>query len=125
MNDPTPPQAAPPAPTITVPTVTPLVEPHSRSGLSPSQAAQMIEWEKENLAKGKITPKEAAKRFDSLGVTPEQRAPDTRSDEQKQLDEHFPQARPEDFIIQYYTPGQAPPVLSKELQQFDTTAHTW
>jgi hypothetical protein len=85
----------------------------------------MIEWEKENLAKGKITPGEAAKRFDALGATPEQRAPDTRSDEVKQLDEHFPPARPEDFIIPYYTPGQAPAVLPKEVQAFDANARGW
>lgn len=117
------PSAAPIAPTS--PTVTPLVEPHSHAGISPSQVAQMIEREKENLAKGKITPEVANRRFDSLGATDAQRAPDTRSPEVKQLDEHFPPARPEDFIIQYHTPGQAPPVLPKELQQFDTTARAW
>lgn len=123
----TPATAAPAPTTPTTPAVppAPLVEPHSHAAISPSQAAQMIEWEKENLAKGTITPEEAAKRFDALGATAEQRAPDTRSPDVKQLDEHFPPAKESDFIIPYFTPGQAPPVMPKELQQFDTSARAW
>ena len=72
------PAPAPPAPTTPTAPAIP-VEPYSPAGLSPSHAAQIIEWEKDNLAKGKITPEEAARRFDALGATPEQRAPDTRT----------------------------------------------
>ncbi len=122
----TPATATPSPPTIptNAPTAAQTVA-RSHAGLSETEAALMIEWEKENLAKGKITPEEAAKRFDNLGATPEQRAPDTRSDEVKQLDKDFPPAKETDYNIQYYTPGQAPPVLTKELQQFDTTARAW
>lgn len=73
MTDPTTPTApktsAPPAP----------VEPHPHSGPSP-ETAKMIAWEKDNLAKGKITPEEATKRFDALNVPLDQRdsPPDTR-----------------------------------------------
>jgi hypothetical protein len=109
----------------TVPTVTPHVEPHTHSGLSDAEAAKMIEWEKDNLAKGKITPEEATKRFDALGATPEQRAPDTRSDDVKQLDAHFPPAKESDYTIRYYTPGQEPPVMPTEVQAFDANARGW
>jgi hypothetical protein len=128
MNESPPPQApqaAPAAPLAPVPTVAPLVEPHSHAGISHSQAAQMIEWEKDNLAKGKISPEEATRRFDALGATAEQRAPDTRSDAVKQLDEHFPPAKESEYLIRYYTPGQEPPVMPKELQAFDASARKW
>jgi hypothetical protein len=107
------------------PTVTPLVEPYSPSGLSPSHAAQWIEIEKDNLAAGRITPEEATRRFDALGATPEQRAPDTRSDEMKQLDAHFPPAKAEDYLIRYGSPGQPYPTMTEETKQFDAAARTW
>jgi hypothetical protein len=34
-------------------------------------------------------------------------------------------AKESDFLIRYYTPGQASPVMPKELQQFDQSARTW
>jgi hypothetical protein len=85
----------------------------------------MIEWEKDNLAKGKITPEEATKRFEPLGATPEQRAPDTRSDEVKQLDQHFPLAQESDFLLHMYPPGQAPAAIPKEVQAFEANARGW
>ena len=122
----TPAPAAPIAPAVpTAPLAAPFVEPHSHSGISEAEAAKAIAWEKDNLAKGRITLEEATKRFDALGATPEQRAPDTRSDEVKQLDEHFPPAKESDFIIPYYPPGQAPSVLPKEVQAFDVKARAW
>jgi hypothetical protein len=108
----------PPAPAITV-------EPYSPSGLSPSHAAQWIEIEKDNLAAGRITLEEANKRFESLGAAPEQRAPDTRSDEIKQLDAHFPPAKAEEYLIRYGEPGQPYPTMTEETKQFDTAARTW
>jgi hypothetical protein len=53
------------------------------------------------------------------------REPDTRSDEVKQLDRDFPPAKESDFIIPYFTPGQAPAVMPKDLQAFDTSARAW
>lgn len=120
MNDPTAPPATPAGPPVT-----PVVEPYSHSGLSPSHAAQWIEWEKENLAKGAITPEEAARRFDALGATPEQRALDTRSDEVKLLDQQFPPAQAEDYLIRYGEPGQPFPAMTPELKQADTAIRTW
>ena len=119
--------ATPAAPPATTPTPgPPSGSPVGPQGeISPAQAAQMIEWEKENLAKGKITPEEAAKRFDALGATPEQRAPDTRTDEQRLLDVQFSGAKPEEYQIRYATPGQAWPEMTPELKQFDTTARSW
>jgi hypothetical protein len=110
-------------PTTTTPTAPALpVEPYP--SVSPRYAGQWIEWEKDNLAKGKITPEEATRRFDALGATPEQRAPDTRSEYVKQLDAAFPPAKPEDYLIRYGDPGQEP-TMTPELKQFDSTARTW
>jgi hypothetical protein len=112
------PTAAPTAP------ATP-VEPYAPVRLSPSHTAQWIAWEKDNLAQGKITPEEAARRFEALGATPEQLAPDTRSAEMRMLDEHFHAAKPEEFLILYGAPGQVAPPMTPELKQFDTSARTW
>jgi hypothetical protein len=114
------------APTPTTPTApaTP-VEPYTPVRMSPSDAAKWIEVEKENLAKGTITPEEAARRFDALGATPEQRGPDTRTPEQRLIETHFPVARPEDYRIAYALPGQPWLPLTKEQQQFDGLARGW
>jgi hypothetical protein len=120
----TPAPAPPAAPTTPTAPATP-VEPYSPARLSPSNTAQWIEWEKDNLAQGKITPEEAARRFDALGATPEQRAPDTRSAEVKLLDQHFPAAKPEEFLIRYGESGQVAPPMTPELKQFDTSARSW
>jgi hypothetical protein len=117
--------AMPAAPITTTPTVAPQVSLHTWDTFTPTDAAKMIAWEKENLAKGKITPEEAAKRFDALGATPEQRAPDTRSDDVKQLDAHFPPAKESDFVLHMYPPGHAPAVVPKEVQTFEANAKAW
>lgn len=123
------PQAASPATPPAAPTAqpaAPLVEHHSDSGLSP-EAVKMAGWIREDLAKGKMTQADADKAFDDLGVPADQRVttPDTRTDEQKLIDQHFPVAQPEEFRIAYANPGQVAPPMTKELQQFDTTARTW
>ena len=82
---PTAPEAGP-----TAPPVAPLVEPHSKTGLSPSKAAQMAGWVKDDLAKGRITQAQADKVFDDLGTPPESREPDAQSDEAKAIDAAFP-----------------------------------
>jgi len=51
---------------------------------------------------------------------------DTRTDAEKKLDRDFgPAAKPEQFQIRYYTPGQEPPVTPKEVKDFDVTARGW
>ena len=62
--------------------------------------------------------------FDQLGTTPEQRAPDQRSDEARQLDATFPPGKPSDYRIAYGLPGQDV-TETPELKQFDTSARTW
>jgi hypothetical protein len=101
------------------------VNPHTKSGLSNTESAAMAQWAKEDLAKGKITSEQAEKIFTELNTPLEQRLPDTRSAEERQLDGAFPAARPEEFTIRYHDPGQAPPTMTPELKQFDTTARTW
>jgi len=96
------PQAAPTAPAPTAPAVppaptfAPLVEPHSHSGLSPSEAATMADWTKQDLAKGKISQADADKIFSDLNTPLENRVTkdDVRSDEVKLIDQHFPAAKP-------------------------------
>jgi hypothetical protein len=70
-----------------------VVEPHSHSGLSPTEAETMADWTRQDVASG-ITPEAAAKIFDDLGTPADQRVTpaDTRSDEQKLVDEQFPVA---------------------------------
>jgi hypothetical protein len=122
MNDPTPPQAAPPAPTVM-----PLVEPHTHSGLSPTEAASMADWARQDVASGKLSPEAATKLFDDLGVPADQRVlpPDPRTDEQRLIEAQFPAAKPEDYRITYADPGQIPPPMTSELHAFDASARTW
>lgn len=86
----------------------------------------MAGWVKEDLAR-KITQAQADVVFGELNTPMEDRVTkdDTRSEEVKLIDTHFPAAKPEEFSIPYFTPGQAPPVMPKELQQFDQSARTW
>ena len=58
---PAPSATSPAAPTTPTPPAIP-VEPYGPADLSPHHTAQMIEWEKDNLARGKITPEEATRR---------------------------------------------------------------
>ena len=101
------------------------VNPHTKSGLSNTESAAMAQWAKEDLAKGKITPEQAEKIFTELNTPLEQRGPDTRTDEQKNLDTQVPSAKPEDYRIAYADSGQNPPEMTKELKEFDTSARTW
>jgi len=107
------------------PTARPVVQSGPQAALSLREAETAIGWEKDNLAKGRITLEEANTRFDSLGATPEQRAPDQRTDEQKMLDKQFPPARESDYRIQYFTPGTEPAVIPKEVAAFDKNARGW
>jgi hypothetical protein len=105
-------------------TTAPTVEPHPKASVSASEAAQMIEWHKAELTAGKITQEQANKIFDQLGATPEQRAPDTRSDEARQLDATFPPGKPSDYASCMAFPSQDVPI-ALELKAFDTNARTW
>ena len=120
MNDPTSP-TAPTAPTSTTPAVAPQVEPNGQNGITPEQAAKMIEWEKINLAQGRISLAEATTRFDALGATPEQRiTEDTRSDEVKLLDQHFPVPQPTEYTLHYQDVPMTP-----QITQFDQSTRAW
>jgi hypothetical protein len=123
MNEPTPP-AAPAAPIAPTPTVTPQVEPHTKASLSTAEAATMGGWIRADRASGKMTPEQANKAFDDLGATEEQRKPDPRNDEQKMLDQVFPAARPEEFVIRWNAVGDDTP-MSPETKIFDAKARGW
>ena len=109
----------------TIETAPSSVNPHTKSGISDSEAATMAEWIKQDLASGKMTQAQADRAFAELNTPLEHRGPDTRTDEQKTLDQHFPAAKPEDYRIQYYTPGQEPAVIPKEVRDFDANARGW
>jgi hypothetical protein len=118
MTAPTPPQApqsAPTAPGAQGP----------QAEITEAEAAKMIDWHKAELASGKITQEQANKIFDQLNASPEQRLPDSRSDELILLNKQFPPAKGSEYRIQYYTPGQEPPVIPKEVQAFDANARGW
>lgn len=128
MNTPIPAapgSAAPAAPLTPAPTVTPTVEPHTKASISDAEAAQIARDIREDVAKGKITQTVADARFAELNTPVEQRAPDTRTAEQKQLDAQFPTAKASDYVLRYYTPGQEPPVMPKEVKEFDANARGW
>jgi hypothetical protein len=92
-------------PTPTAPTAastfTPPVEPHTKSGISASEAATIEGWIKYDLAKGKMTPEQAAKAFDDIGTPLESRGPDLRTAAEKELDSAFPPSQARDFTIRY------------------------
>lgn len=50
--------------------------------------------------------------------------PDKRTDEQKSLDQHFPAAEPEDFIIHYGGAGEDVE-MTPELKAFDRSVRAW
>ena len=102
----------------------PLVSP-MKTNLTPAQAAKMSEWTREDLAAGKITQTQADAIFNDLSTPAGQRAPDTRSAEERQFDAAFPVAQEKDFTIRYYTPGQEPPVVPPEVKAFDANARGW
>ena len=116
------------APTVTMPTPaampTALPPGSHREALTPSESATMAGWIKDDLAKGKLTPEQAANSFDQLKATPEQRAPDTRTADEKEFDALFPAAKHEEYLIQYdhLDPNQPIP---PEVRAFDTAARTW
>lgn len=126
MNDPTPPQAPPAAPAPTVPS--PSVPVHPTAPITASQAATMADWTRQDVASGKLSAEQATKIFDDLGVPMDQRttAADTRTDEHKLVDQHFPPAKDSEYQIRYAAPWQREDlVMTPELKAFDTSARTW
>jgi hypothetical protein len=119
MTAPTPLQAPQAATTSPAPSASGL-----QAELSTREAETMIGWVKADLAAGKLSPERAEQMFSELGASPEQRAPDTRSDEAKALNAQFPPAKPTDYTIRYGLPGQDVP-QTPELKQFDSSARTW
>ena len=102
-------------------------EPHSQhpfGQLHSSEAAKMATWAREDLASGKITHEQASKIWDDLGTPLEQRQPDTRSDEVRQLDKAFPPATGKDYVLRFNPPGDSTP-LNAEQKVLDTDARTW
>jgi hypothetical protein len=73
---------------------------------------------------GNISTLHVAQALNVLRAAGERQEPDVRSPELKQLDAHFPAAKPEDFIIRYGGPGEDV-VLTPPLKQFDATARAW
>ena len=115
--------STPPAPLTPAPTVTPQPH-HPKASISANEAETMAGWIKADLASGKMTQAQADAAFAELNTPMDQRAPDSRSDEEKMLDEHFPSAKPEDYTIRYGVPGQEP-TMTPELRQFDANSRTW
>jgi hypothetical protein len=123
MNNSTPAAPSTPAPTAPPPSTAPsTMEPQAE--ISPAQAATMAEWAKQDLANGKITAEQAEKIFTDLNTPLEQRAPDSRSDEEKLLDTQFPTAQPRDYTIRYGRPGEDVKE-TPELKAFDQNARGW
>ena len=74
---------------------------------------------------GNISTLDVAHALTTLRAAAQPQA-DTRTDAEKELDRDFgPAAKPEQFQIRYYTPGQEPPVIPKEVKDFDVTARGW
>jgi hypothetical protein len=70
---------------------------NTHSGLSETESQTMASWLRQDVASGKLSPDAAAKAFEEPGVPMEDRS-DTRSPEQAQLDQHFPVAKPEEYV---------------------------
>lgn len=92
--------------------------------ISTSEAASVAQWIKADLAAGKVTPEEAAKAFDEVGLPMDQRGPDQRSEKQIETDRQFPPAKPHDYLIQYDHLNSDQPI-PPEVQALDAAARTW
>ena len=114
------PTAAPPVPTA--PTST--VNPHTKSGLSESEASTMVQWMKADLIAGKISQPQADAIFNELNKPAEQRAAVTRSEEEKQLDRACPVARPSDYTVRFAGPGEEV-AMTPQLREADTLVRNW
>jgi hypothetical protein len=78
------------------------------------------------LAKaGNISTLDVANALTTLRAAAEPQV-DARTEAEKQVDQEFgPAATAEQFVTRYYTPGQEPPVIPKEIQAFDANCRFW
>jgi hypothetical protein len=113
-----------PTPSIPAETAQPAPSTPMKTALSASEAAMMAGWIKADLASGKMTQAQADRAFADLNTPLEQRGPDLRSEEAKELDKHFPAAKENDYTIRYGVPGQEP-MMTPELKQFDANSRSW
>ena len=89
-----------PTSSTTVPSFTPHIEPSLPIALSAADQATALGDLKAAVAKGTLTPEQAATAFDELGIPVDERT-DRRSADVKLLDEHFPPAKPEEFLLPF------------------------
>ena len=125
-----------PPPTIPTPSATPVTPsgPLAELTAPPGTALQIAQMlaagsidttQAGKLAKaGNISTMHVAQALNALRGAAEPHEPDLRSPEVKQLDAHFPAAKPEEYLIRYDEPGQDLP-MTPGIKQFDTTARTW
>jgi hypothetical protein len=74
---------------------------------------------------GNISTMQVAQALTTLRAAAQPQA-DTRTDAEKAVDRDFgPAAKPEEFHTRYYTPGQEPAVVPKEVQAFDANVRGW
>lgn len=92
--------------------------------LSPKEAETMATWLRQDLDAGKLSRERFDESMRQLGVDPATVPPDTRSKEERQFDEAFPTAKPGDFTLRWFPPGQDQE-LTEPMQQLDTNARTW
>ena len=83
----------------------------------------MAEWVKEDLARGKVTPEQAATCFAELNTPLELREQDKRTPDQIEFDRLFPVPKSGDYTIRYGLCDHEE--MSADLKQFDSSARTW
>ncbi len=127
FGTPAPATPAPAAPTAAQPAPTSSSPVGPQGEITAADAGKMISWVKADLAAGKISAEQADKIFSDLNVPLDQRVtpPDTRTDEQKLIDQQFFPAKESEYILPMYPPGQAPAVIPKEVQAFEANSRAW
>lgn len=107
-----------PAPRPIAPQV---VEPSTQASVSQSEYTTLLDWAREDLAKGTITQAQFDQIFSEMETPATDRAPDTRSEDAKLLDQHFPIPKsPTEYTIQHGVD-----VMTPELKALDHAARTW
>jgi hypothetical protein len=78
------------------------------------------------LAKaGNISTLQVAQALNVLRATAEPQV-DARTDAEKVADRDFgPAAKPEEYLLRMYDPGQEPPVIPKQVSAFEANARGW
>ena len=108
------------------PTTPPTIAPDPpQMEITASQAETVASWITEDLARGKMTPEQAAKAFDEMATPDADRVPDTCTAAEKELDSAFPPAKERDYTIRYNAPGDDAREQMPELKAFDQSARTW